>query len=53
MQVVHHLHERAALDRLLGQQLRHARSRRVRWLDLYNVLGIVTLVWALCVANCG
>jgi uncharacterized iron-regulated membrane protein len=33
--------------------VRHARSRRVRWLDLHNVLGIVTLVWALVVGATG
>ena len=33
--------------------VRHERSRRVRWLDLHNVLGIVTLVWALVVGATG
>jgi uncharacterized iron-regulated membrane protein len=33
--------------------VRHERSRRVRWLDLHNVLGIVTLVWALVVGSTG
>jgi uncharacterized iron-regulated membrane protein len=33
--------------------VRHQRSRRVRWLDLHNVLGIVTLVWALVVGATG
>jgi uncharacterized iron-regulated membrane protein len=33
--------------------VRHERSRRVRWLDLHNVLGIVTLVWALVVGTTG
>jgi uncharacterized iron-regulated membrane protein len=33
--------------------VRHARSRRVRWLDLHNVLGIVTMVWLLVVGATG
>jgi uncharacterized iron-regulated membrane protein len=33
--------------------VRHERSRRVRWLDLHNVLGIVTLVWLLVVGATG
>ena len=33
--------------------VRHERSRRVRWLDLHNLLGIVTLVWALVVGTTG
>ena len=33
--------------------VRHERSRRVRWLDLHNVLGIVTLVWAFVVGATG
>ena len=33
--------------------VRHERSRRVRWLDLHNLLGIVTLVWALVVGATG
>lgn len=33
--------------------VRAARSRRVRWLDLHNLLGIVTLVWALVVGGTG
>jgi uncharacterized iron-regulated membrane protein len=33
--------------------VRHERSRRLRWLDLHNVLGIVTLVWALVVGATG
>jgi uncharacterized iron-regulated membrane protein len=33
--------------------VRHERSRRLRWLDLHNVLGIVTLVWALVVGTTG
>jgi len=33
--------------------VRHERSRRVRWLDLHNLLGIVTLVWLLVVGATG
>ncbi|MDQ2823508.1 MAG: PepSY domain-containing protein [Pseudomonadota bacterium] len=33
--------------------VRHERSRRVRWLDLHNVLGIVTLVWMFVVGATG
>ncbi|RZU02325.1 PepSY-associated TM helix domain-containing protein [Rivibacter subsaxonicus] len=33
--------------------VRHDRSTRVRWLDLHNLLGIVTLVWALVVGSTG
>lgn len=33
--------------------VRLERSRRVRWLDLHNLLGIVTLVWALVVGATG
>jgi len=33
--------------------VRHDRSRRVRWLDLHNVLGIVTLVWLFVVGATG
>ena len=33
--------------------VRHERSRRLRWLDLHNLLGIVTLVWALVVGATG
>jgi len=33
--------------------VRHERSSRVRWLDLHNLLGIVTLVWALVVGTTG
>ena len=33
--------------------VRGERSARVRWLDLHNLLGIVTLVWALTVAGTG
>jgi uncharacterized iron-regulated membrane protein len=33
--------------------VRHERSARVRWLDLHNLLGIVTLVWASVVGLTG
>lgn len=33
--------------------VRHGRSTRLRWLDLHNLLGIVTLVWALVVGATG
>jgi uncharacterized iron-regulated membrane protein len=33
--------------------VRHDKSRRVRWLDLHNLLGIVTLVWASVVGLTG
>ena len=34
-------------------EVRHARSRVIRWLDLHNLLGIATLVWALVVGATG
>lgn len=33
--------------------VRNARSTRVRWLDLHNLLGVSTLVWALVVGGTG
>lgn len=33
--------------------VRKQRSRRVKWLDLHNLLGIVTLTWALAVGMTG
>ncbi len=33
--------------------VRHERSTRLKWLDLHNLLGIVTLVWALVVGATG
>jgi uncharacterized iron-regulated membrane protein len=33
--------------------VRHGRTARLRWLDLHNLLGIVTLVWALVVGATG
>lgn len=34
-------------------EVRHARAPRTRWLDLHNLLGVVTLVWALAVGFTG
>ena len=34
-------------------QVRHGRAARIRWLDLHNLLGIATLVWALVVGATG
>jgi uncharacterized iron-regulated membrane protein len=34
-------------------EVRRGRSTRVQWLDLHNLLGIVTLTWALVVATTG
>jgi uncharacterized iron-regulated membrane protein len=33
--------------------VRHGRTARLRWLDLHNLLGIVTVVWALVVGTTG
>jgi uncharacterized iron-regulated membrane protein len=33
--------------------VRHGRTARLKWLDLHNLLGIVTLVWALAVGATG
>ncbi|SAK97268.1 membrane protein [Caballeronia pedi] len=33
--------------------VRHERGRRIRWLDLHNLLGIATLCWALVVGATG
>jgi len=33
--------------------VRHGRTARLRWLDMHNLLGIVTLVWALVVGTTG
>lgn len=33
--------------------VRHARGGRIRWLDLHNLLGMVTLCWALVVGATG
>lgn len=34
-------------------EVRHERSTRVKWLDLHNLLGVVTLVWAFVVGATG
>ena len=34
-------------------EIRHGRTARLKWLDLHNLLGIVTLVWALVVGATG
>ena len=34
-------------------EVRHERSTRVKWLDLHNLLGIVTVTWALVVGATG
>lgn len=41
------------MRKLAFGQVRHDRSWRVRWLDLHNLLGIVTVVWALVVGGTG
>ena len=41
------------MRKLAFGEVRHKRSTRVRWLDLHNLLGIVTLVWALVVGATG
>ncbi|EJT84441.1 PepSY-associated TM helix domain-containing protein [Pseudomonas putida S11] len=33
--------------------VRHGKSRRLRWLDLHNLIGVVTLAWALTVGVTG
>lgn len=33
--------------------VRKQRSRRIKWLDLHNMLGIITVVWALVVGSTG
>lgn len=33
--------------------VRHGRTQRLKWLDLHNLLGIVTMVWALVVGATG
>ena len=33
--------------------IRQAKSRRVRWLDWHNLLGVITVVWALVVGGTG
>lgn len=34
-------------------KVRRERAARLKWLDLHNLLGIVTLVWALVVGATG
>lgn len=41
------------MRRLGFATVRHEKSRRLRWLDLHNLLGIVTLAWALVVGVTG
>lgn len=41
------------MRRLAFGTLRTARSRRMMWLDLHNLLGIVTVVWLLAVSITG
>jgi uncharacterized iron-regulated membrane protein len=41
------------MRKLAFGDVRRDRSTRVRWLDLHNLLGIVTLVWALVVGGTG
>ncbi|MCA0175399.1 MAG: PepSY domain-containing protein [Proteobacteria bacterium] len=41
------------MRKLAFGEVRRERSARVRWLDLHNLLGIVTLVWALVVGATG
>ena len=41
------------MRRLKFAQVRHERSSRTRWLDLHNLIGIVTLSWALVVGITG
>ncbi|WP_181297825.1 PepSY domain-containing protein [Pseudomonas sp. Q2-TVG4-2] len=41
------------MRRLEFAQVRHDRSNRTRWLDLHNLIGVVTLSWALVVGITG
>lgn len=41
------------MRRLEFAQVRHDRTSRTRWLDLHNLIGIVTLTWALVVGVTG
>ncbi|HBM06828.1 PepSY domain-containing protein [Pseudomonas sp. Choline-3u-10] len=41
------------MRRLEFAQVRHGRSNRTRWLDLHNLIGVVTLSWALVVGITG
>ncbi|MDM3886264.1 PepSY-associated TM helix domain-containing protein [Pseudomonas sp. BCRC 81390] len=41
------------MRRLAFATVRNDKSRRLRWLDLHNLIGVVTLTWALTVAVTG
>ncbi|WP_054903040.1 PepSY domain-containing protein [Pseudomonas sp. NBRC 111131] len=41
------------MRRLGFATVRHDKSRRLRWLDLHNLIGIVTLTWAMTVGVTG
>ncbi|MDH4871940.1 PepSY-associated TM helix domain-containing protein [Pseudomonas sp. BN515] len=41
------------MRRLKFAEVRHQRATRTRWLDLHNLIGIVTLTWALVVGLTG
>lgn len=41
------------MRKLAFGEVRHGRSRPLRWLDLHNLLGIVTLAWLLVVGTTG
>ena len=41
------------MRRLKFAEVRHEKSTRTRWLDLHNLIGIVTLTWALVVGVTG
>lgn len=41
------------MRRLAFGAVRHEKSRRLRWLDLHNLIGVVTLTWALVVGVTG
>ncbi|ARU86927.1 PepSY domain-containing protein [Pseudomonas sp. M30-35] len=41
------------MRRLEFATVRHQRSTRARWLDLHNLIGIVTLTWAIVVGTTG
>lgn len=41
------------MRRLRFATVRHDKSRRLRWLDLHNLIGVVTLTWALVVGITG
>nr|WP_313406536.1 PepSY domain-containing protein [Pseudomonas sp.] len=41
------------MRRLKFAEVRHEKARRTRWLDLHNLIGIVTVTWALVVGVTG